>query len=129
MSELNSVRSEFENTVKEEFTGSVIKDFLDKVSEIRKRLGSIRAMDDREIPIQPVRATELDEDGVETIVIYTIDEWLGKVKRKLLLMKDQEELSRRKIENREKLMVHETLKSIPRNKILPLYSRRIFLPW
>ena len=44
-------------------------------------------------------------------------------------MKDSEELNRRKMENREKLLIQETLKSMPRNKILPLDSRRVFLPW
>ena len=86
-------------------------------------------MDDREIPIQPVRATEYDRDGVAMDLVYTVDEWLGVTRRKLLLMKDEEEQNRRKTENREKMMVQETLKSIPRNKLLSLDSRRIFLPW
>ena len=49
--------------------------------------------------------------------------------KKTAIVEDEEEQSRRKTENREKMMVQETLKSIPRNKLLSLDSRRIFLPW
>ena len=86
-------------------------------------------MDDHEIPILPVRATEYDRDGVAMEMVYSVDEWLIRTRRRMLLMKDEEELDRRKKENREKMMVQETLKSIPRNKLLPLDSRRVFLPW
>jgi hypothetical protein len=129
MAELNTVRREIEDTSDEDFTLSVIKDYLDQVSDLKNKLGAIRSLDDREIPIQPVRATEYDRDGVATDLVYTVDEWLGVTRRKLLLMKDEEEQNRRKTENCEKMMVQETLKSIPRNKLLSLDSRRIFLPW
>ncbi len=129
MTELNAVRREIEGTAGEDFTISVIKDYLDQISDLRKKLGTIRSLDDHEIPILPVRATDYDRDGVATEMIYSVDEWLGITRRRMLLMKDEEERNRRHTENREKMMVQETLKSIPRNKLLSLDSRRIFLPW
>jgi hypothetical protein len=44
-------------------------------------------------------------------------------------MKDSQETSRRKLENKEKMVLQETLKSLPRAKLLALDSRRVFLPW
>ena len=129
MTELNAVRREIEGTAGEDFTISVIKDYLEQISDIRKKLSTIRSLNDQEIPILPVRTTEYDGDGVGTEMVYSVDEWLGTTRRKLLLMKDEEEKNRRHTENREKMMVQETLKSIPRNKLLSLDSRRVFLPW
>ena len=37
MKELNTVRKEIENTSDEEFTGSVIKDFLDQIRDLKKK--------------------------------------------------------------------------------------------
>ena len=54
-------------------TLSVIKDYLDQVRDLKKKLGAIRSLDDREIPIQPVIATEYDRDGVATDLVYTVD--------------------------------------------------------
>ena len=129
MLELNAVRREMEGTEENDFSLSVIKDYLDQISDLKKKLGGIRALDDHEIPILPVRATEYDRDGVAMEMVYSVDEWLIRTRRRMLLMKDEEELDRRKKENREKMMVQETSKSIPRNKLLPLDSRRVFLPW
>ena len=129
MLELNAVRREMEGTDENDFSLSVIKDYLDQISDLKKKLGGIRAIVDHEIPILPVRATEYDKDGVAMEMVYTVDDWLTRIRRRMLLMKDEEDLDRRKKENREKMMVQETLKSIPRNKLVPLDSRRVFLPW
>ena len=106
-----------------------MKDYLDQAADLKRKLGNIRALDDHEIPIEPVRATEYDKDGVGVNLIYTVDEWLTTTRRRLLQKKDNEEQNRRRTENKEKMMMQETLKSIPRNKLIPLDSRRVFLPW
>jgi hypothetical protein len=129
MTELNNLKREMEDTPEEDLSLSVIKDYLDQTGDLRKKVSNIRALDDNEIPVEPVRATEYAADGVRVDLVYTVDEWLGTSRRRLLLMKDDEEKSRRRTENREKMMIQETLKSIPRNKIIPLDSRRVFLPW
>ena len=47
MSELLALRKEIDGTPKEDLGVSVVKDFLDKVLELTKKVGNIRAMDDK----------------------------------------------------------------------------------
>ena len=94
MTELNNLRREIEGTSEEDLSLSVVKDYLDQIGDLKKKLGNIRALDDHEIPVEPERATEYDRDGVGVDLIYTVDEWLRTTRRKLLLMKDDEEKTR-----------------------------------
>ena len=54
MKELNNLRKEIEGTSEEDLSLSVVKDYLDQAAELKKKLGNIRALDDHEIPIEPV---------------------------------------------------------------------------
>ena len=54
---------------------------------------------------------------------------MGRMRRTLLKLKDYIQELKRKEENREKILLQETLKSIPRLKMIPLDSRRVFLPF
>ena len=99
MSELLALKKEIEGTPKEDLGLSVVKDFLDQVLELKKNVGNIRAMDDKEIPTAPVKVTELDDDEVPFTINYTVDEWMVRVRRSLALLKDSQEMQRRKQEN------------------------------
>jgi hypothetical protein len=121
------LKREIESTP-EDMVVSVIKDYLDQVSDLKNKVGAIRALDDKEIPTDAVRVNERDGDGVGYSVTYTVDEWLARIRRRLLLMKDNQEMLRWKLENK-KMMLQETLKSLPRTKFIALDSRRLFLTW
>ena len=58
MTELNNLRREMEDTPEVDLSLSVIKDYLDQIGDLRKKVSNIRALDDNEIPVEPVRATE-----------------------------------------------------------------------
>ena len=53
----------------------------------------------------------------------------GNTRRTLLKSKDDKQEAKRREENRERILLQETLKSIPRLKMIHLDSRRVFLPW
>ena len=108
---------------------SVLKDFLDQLGDLKKRLTNIRSMDDNEPPVTPIDVTEYDSDGEETVSTLTIEEFFSKMRRKLLHLKDKTTENKRKNENRDKVILTETLKTFPRAKLIGLESRRTFLPW
>ena len=88
----------------------VIKDYLDQISELKKKIGNIRSMTTREIDAPRVTQSEEDRDGVSFEVTYTVDDWMIKTRRKLLLQKETQEKENRRQENQDKLMLQETLK-------------------
>ena len=113
MTELLALKKEIDTTPEEDLGVSVVKDYLEQVSDLKKKVGTIRALDDKEIPTGIVRVTEIDVDNVGFNVNYTVDEWMANIRRNLLLMKDNQETQRRKLENKEKVVLQETLKSLP----------------
>merc|ERR1711888_2540 len=117
------------STTNEELVVLVIKDYLDQISDLKKKIGSIRSMREREI--DPPRVTQLEEDrdGVAFEVTYTVDDWMIKTRRKLLLQKETQEKENRRQENQDKLMLQETLWVVSKTKIRSLDSRRVFPPW
>ena len=60
---------------------------------------------------------------------YTVDDWMVKTRRKLLLQKETQENDNRRQENQDKLVLQETLRAVSKTKIRSLDSRRVFLPW
>ena len=91
MTELLALKTEIEGTEDPDMVVVIIKDYLDQVSDLKKKLSNIRALDDKEVPINPIRVTEVDCDGVTFDVMYNVDEWLYKTRRTLLLAKDNQE--------------------------------------
>ena len=73
MNELQGLKREIDSTPDEDLAVSVVKDYLDQVSDLKKKLGSIRALDEREIPTGIIRVSERDADGVMLHVNYTVD--------------------------------------------------------
>ena len=85
-------------------------------------------MTSNEIVTPHVAQQEKDRDGVTFNVTYTVDDWMVKTRRKLLLQKEVQEKENRRQENQDKLMLQETLRVVSRTKIRNLDSRRVFLP-
>ena len=129
MLELTSLKEEINATPNEDMVLLVIKDYLDQVSDLKKKLGNIRSMTTNEVDASRVTQLEEDRDGVTFNVTYTVDDWMTKTRRKLLLQKDIQEKENRRQENQDKLMLQETLRVVSRTKIRNLDSRRVFLPW
>ena len=129
MLELNSLKEEINATHDEDMVVLVIKDYLDQVSDLKKKLGGIRSMTTNEVDTPRVTQLEEDRDGVTFNVTYTVDDWMVKTRRKLLLQKETQERENRKQENQDKLLLQETLRAVSRTKIRNLDSRRVFLPW
>ena len=88
MLELNSLKEEINATDEEEMVVMVIKEYLDQVSDLKKKLGSIRSMTSNEIVTPNVTQEEEDRDGVTFDATYTVDDWIVKTRRKLLLQKE-----------------------------------------
>merc|ERR1711936_527113 len=82
-----------------------------------------------EIDLPRVNQVERDRDGVTFSSTYTVDDWMLKTRRKLLLQREIQEKENRKSENQDKLLLQETLRAVSRTKIRNLNSRREFLPW
>ena len=105
MTELLALKTEIEGTEDPDMVVVIIKDYLDQVSDLKKKLSNIRALDDREVPLNQVRVTEVDRDGVTFDALYNVDEWLYKTRRTLLMAKDNQETQNRRKENKEKLVL------------------------
>ena len=67
-------------------------------------------MTTREIDAPHVTQSEEDRDRVTFDVTYTVDDWMIKTRRKLLLQKKTQEKENRRQENQDKLMLQETLR-------------------
>ena len=120
MTEINGIKNDVENTSDDELGQSIIKDFLDQLGDLKKRLSSIQSLDDKPIATPPIETREVGEDGIEILSTVTVDEFLSSTKRTLLKLKDDKQELKRREENREKILLQETLKSIQRLKIISL---------
>ena len=67
------------NAGSSDLSPSVLKDFLDHLRDMKKRLTNIRSMDDHEPPVVPIDVTEYDSDGEETVSTLTIEEFFSKM--------------------------------------------------
>ena len=117
MLELNSLKEEITTTHEEDMVVLVIKDYLDQLSDLKKKLGGIRSLTTNEIDTPRVNQLEEDRDGVTFSSTYTVDDWMLKTRRKLLLQRETQERENRKQENQDKLLLQETLRAVSRTKI------------
>ena len=129
LSELNSLKEEINSAEEEELVVLVLKDYLDQISELKKKIGAIRALTNEELVTPDITQEEEDRDRVTFVATYTVYEWLTKTRRRLLLLKEEQEKENRKKENQEKILLQETLKIASKTTIRDLDSRRVFLPW
>ena len=89
MRDVEIFKDEVCNAGSSDLSPSVLKDFLDQLSDLKKRLTNVRSLDDNEPPVTPIDVTEYDSDGEETISTLTIEEFFSKMRRKLLHLKDK----------------------------------------
>ena len=108
----------------DEMAPSVIRDFLDQVTEISRRYLEIRTKSDEDPKIPPIPLKEFDPISTSYRTLnYAIPSYLNKLKKKLLVLQDEIRDKRHEKENREKILLTEGLKLGPgRLKLLDLNS-------
>ena len=89
MDDIESYKEEVFTATETDLTPSVIKDFIDQLSDMKKRFTSIQSMDDHEPPVVPITITEMDSDGEAFDRELTVAEFFFKIRRKLLHLKDK----------------------------------------
>ena len=99
-----------------------IKDMVDQIQELKKRLTSLLNLSDKEPPLEIVIVTG------NTPFECSISEFFSRFRRKLLKKKDEVQDLKRHQENLKKTVLQETLKIFPKVKIMPLENRRVFYP-
>ena len=65
-------KNEVCNTESFDLSRSVLKDFLDQLADLKKRVTNIKSMDDHEPPVGPIDVTEYDSDSEETVSTMTL---------------------------------------------------------
>ena len=126
---------EFHKEANEETEGttssSVVKDLLEQLQSLNRRLLDIKTMADSEPNIPPLPFIESDPlDGALRSVNLPVSLFLQKIKKKLLELKDTIQDRKREEENRQKILLTEGLRlGTGRLKLLDLESRSNVLPW
>ena len=83
---------------------SVVKDLLDQQSNLNKRLLDIKIMADSEPNIPPLPFSEIDPlDGSIRNVNLSVSQFIHKIKKSLLELKDEIQDRKRDEENRQKI--------------------------
>ena len=115
----------------DEMAPSVIKDLLDQVTEISRRQLEIRIKSDEDPKIPPIPLKEYDPISYSyRIMNHTIQSYLIKLKKKLLVLQDNIKDKKREKENREKILFTEGLElGRGRLKLLDLENRSLILPY
>ena len=78
MRDVEMFKDEVCNAGSSDLSPAVLKDFLDQLADMKKRLTNIRSMDDHQPPVVPIDVTEYDSDGEETVSTLTIEEFFSK---------------------------------------------------
>ena len=126
---------DFYKEVNEEVEGltasSVVKDLLEQLSSLNKRLLDIKIMADSEPNIPPLPFSEIDPlDGSIRNVNLSVSQFIHKIKKSLLELKDEIQDRKRDKANRQKILLTERLHLGPgRLKLLDLDNRSIILPY
>ena len=126
---------EFSQEVNNEVEGyiapSVIKDLLEQLSGLIKRFLEIKLMSDVDPDITPIPFTEEDSvDGSTRTISLPVGQFMYRIKRKLLELKDQVQDKKREEENRQKILLTEGLRLGPgRLKLIELENRSVILPY
>ena len=103
---------EFYREVNEETEGitanSVVKDLLDQLGNLNKRLLDIKIMADSEPNIPPLPFAESDPlDGSIRSVNLPVNQFIHRIKKTLLELKDEIQDRKREEENRQKILLTE----------------------
>ena len=100
-------------------------------SELEKRYLGIRTMLDTDTKIEPIPLREYDSvTRSHRTPVYTVSQFIYKIKKKLLKLQDEVRDKKREEENRAKILLTEGLKLGPgRLKLLDLENRSLVLPY
>ena len=126
---------QFHQEVCEETEGTtasaVVKDLIDQLANLNKRLLDIKVMGDSEPNIPPLPFTEYDPlDGSLRNINLPVGQFIQKIRKKLLELKEHLQDKKREDENRQKILLQEGLRLGPgRLKLLELGSRSNVLPF
>ena len=103
---------------------SVVKDLLDQLSNLNKRLLDIKIMADSEPNIPPLPFAESDPlVGSIMNVNLTVSQFIHRIKKNLLELKDVIQDRKREEENRQKILLTEGLRLGPgRLKLLDAFQ-------
>ena len=115
----------------ENLAPSVIRDMLDQLFELGKRYLGIRTMLDTDPKIESIPLREYDSvTRSYRTPVYTVSQFIHKIKKKLLKLQDEVRDKKREEENRSKILLTEGLKLGPgRLKLLDLENRSLILPY
>ena len=104
--DVDLLNDEIYNGHEEDMTPSVIKDMVDQIQELKKRLTSLLNLSDKEPPLEMVIV-----EG-DTPFECSISEFFSRARRKLLKKKDEVQDLKIHQENLKKTVLQETLKII-----------------
>ena len=104
---------------------------LEQLSELGKRYLGIKIMMDTEPKIEPIPLREYDsETRSHRTPVYTVSQFIYKIKKKLLKLQDEVRDKKREEENRAKILLTEGLKlGHGRLKLLDLENRSLVFPY
>ena len=110
---------------------AVVKDLIDQLANLNKRLLDIKVMSDSEPNIAPLPFSEYDSlDGALRNINLPVEQFIQKVRKRLLELKENIQDEKRENENRQKILLQEGLRLGPgRLKLLDLENRSNVLPW
>ena len=75
---------------------SIIKDYIDQLQDLKKRLNQIQAMEEVEMSFPDLMDTIVDEDEGTVTSSFTLQEWILYKKRNLQSRKDKLEVSKQR---------------------------------
>ena len=93
---------------------AVVKDLIDQLANLNKRLLDIKVMGDSEPNIPPLPFTEYDPlDGSLRNIKLSVGQFIQKIRKKLLELKEHIHDKKREDENRQKILLQERLRLGP----------------
>ena len=110
---------------------AVVKELIDQLANLNKRLLDIKVMGDSEPNIPPLPFTEYDPlDGSLRNINLPVGQFIQRIRKRLLELKEQIHDKKREDENRQKILLQEGLRlGQGRLKLLELGSRSNVLPF
>ena len=108
---------------------SIIKDYIDQLQELKRRLNQIQAMGEVEISFPNMTDTIIDEDGEPLHQTSPSMSGFSSKRRNLLSRKDRLEVTNREDETKRKMLLQDAFRSSNRQKIQKLQRRKHFLSW
>ena len=122
--DIQEIAPDIYNDEPTEDSPSVIGDMVRQVEELKKRMTAINCMTDAVVVYQRVTIVTRTED-----LDLSAEEFFKKARRKLLGLKDKIQDQKKAQQDRDKTILQETLKSLPKGRLCTLRSRRDVVPW